>query len=81
MVWKNHKELDKNIAYQGVLDITISHDGTWQKHWNTKSMYGIGLVIDILTGLVIDYEILSKYYPECVSSKRHLGEHNEDTSK
>lgn len=38
------------------------------------SLYGIGLVTDIFTGLVIDYEILSKYCRECVAAKEDLGE-------
>ncbi|GBN29995.1 hypothetical protein AVEN_266523-1 [Araneus ventricosus] len=31
-------------------------------------------VVDILTGLFIDYEILSKYCPECTTEKRDLEE-------
>lgn len=42
-----------------VLDITVSYDGTWQKRGFT-SKYGIGYCIEVLTGLVIDFEILSK---------------------
>ena len=36
-------------------------------------MYGIGAVIDVLTGLVIDYEMLPKYSPECVSAANDIG--------
>lgn len=56
-----------------IYNITVSYDGTWQKRGHT-SLYGIGFVIDILTGLVVDYEILSKYCPECTTAKRDLGE-------
>ncbi|GBN72563.1 hypothetical protein AVEN_275007-1 [Araneus ventricosus] len=38
------------------------------------------IVVDILTCLVIDYEILSKYCPECTTVKRNLGEHSADFS-
>lgn len=72
VVRKKHEEFD-SVADQDILDITVSYDGTWQKRGHT-SLYGIGLVIDIMTGLVIDYEILSKYCPECVTAKRDLGE-------
>ncbi|GBM44255.1 hypothetical protein AVEN_23315-1 [Araneus ventricosus] len=44
------------------------------------SLYGIGIVVDILTGIVIDYEILSKYCPECTTAKRDIGEHSADFS-
>ena len=35
-------------------------------------MFGIGIVIDLQTGLVIDYEILSKNSSECNTAKRDL---------
>ncbi|GFX94642.1 uncharacterized protein TNCV_3088711 [Trichonephila clavipes] len=60
IVRKQHLDLnDEEKKEMGVLDITVSFDGSWQKR-GYKSLYGIG-VIDLLTGLVIDYEILSKY--------------------
>ena len=47
-----------------VIDIGVSFDGTWQKRGFT-SHYSVGVCIDILTGLVIDYEILSSYCHAC----------------
>ena len=38
--------------------ITVSYEGSWQKRSHT-SLYGVAAVINVLTGLVIDYEILS----------------------
>ncbi|GBL72366.1 hypothetical protein AVEN_115302-1 [Araneus ventricosus] len=65
----NHNELaspsDKN---DDNIYSTVSYDGTWQKRGHT-SLYGIGIVVDILTVLVIDYEILSKYCPEGTTEK------------
>ncbi|GFW68753.1 uncharacterized protein TNCV_3639681 [Trichonephila clavipes] len=63
----------------GVIDITVSYDGALQKLGHS-SLYGIGIVIDILTGLIIDYEILSKYCPECTTAKRDLGENSAEYS-
>lgn len=54
------------------IDLCVSFDGTWHKRGHT-SLYGIGVVIDMLTGLVVDYEILSKYCHECVVTQRDLG--------
>ncbi|GBN57427.1 hypothetical protein AVEN_10586-1 [Araneus ventricosus] len=38
----------------------------------------IWVVVDILTGIVIDYEILSKYFPECTTVERDIGEQSAD---
>ena len=53
--------------------ITVSFDGSWQKRGHT-SLYGFAAVIDVLTGLVLDYEILSKYCHVCAIKKAELGE-------
>ncbi|GFV42294.1 uncharacterized protein TNCV_3165251 [Trichonephila clavipes] len=77
VVRKHHEDL--LVTANGVIDITVSYDGTWQKRGHS-SLYGIGIVIDILTGLIIDYEILSKYCPECTTAKRDLGENSAEYS-
>ncbi|GFT09557.1 uncharacterized protein TNCV_797601 [Trichonephila clavipes] len=77
IVRKHHEDLLGTA--NGVIDITVSYDGTWQKRGHS-SLYGIGIVIDILTGLIIDYEILSKYCPECTTAKRDLGENSAEYS-
>ena len=46
----------------------LTFDGTWHKRGFT-SMYGVAVVIDILTGYVTDYEVLSKYCHACAISK------------
>ncbi|GFW03664.1 uncharacterized protein TNCV_2537751 [Trichonephila clavipes] len=70
IVRKQHRDLnDEEKKETGVFDITVSFDGSWQK-WGYKSLYGIGVVIDLLTSLVIDYEILSKYCTECTAAVR-----------
>ncbi|GBM22597.1 hypothetical protein AVEN_182196-1 [Araneus ventricosus] len=83
--WSRHEILtyndlaspsDKN---DGIIDITVSYDGTWHKRGHT-SLYGISTIVDILTGFVIDYDLLSKYCPECTTAKRDLGEHSADFS-
>ena len=52
-----------------MLHIAVSYDGTWHKRGHS-SLYGLGLVIDILTGLVVDYELLSRYCPVCSMKKK-----------
>ena len=48
----------------GVLDISISTDGSWQKKGRT-SKTGILTVIDIMSGLILDFVTLSNYCREC----------------
>ena len=48
----------------GILDIAVSYDGSWQKRGYT-SHNCVASVIDLLTGLPIDYEVLSNYCSKC----------------
>lgn len=64
IVYRNHEELRSN-ENEDVIDVVVSYDGTWHKRGHT-CLYGIGFAIDILTGLVIDFEILSKYCSKCI---------------
>ena len=53
-------------------NITVSFNGLWYKHGYTSS-YGFGAVTDVLTGLVVDYEVLSKYCSACTWNATVLG--------
>ena len=57
------------------LDITVSFDGTWHKRGHT-SLYGVGAVIDVLTGLVLDYTVCSKYCHACTLKEAEFGSRN-----
>ncbi|XP_070175236.1 uncharacterized protein [Littorina saxatilis] len=59
---KAYAEVDPDP--QETIDITVSFDGTWQKRGFT-SLYGVGVVIDVLTGLVVDFHVMSKYCHAC----------------
>ena len=48
------------------LDVAVSFDGTWHKVGFTSN-YGVGVVIEIQTGLVLDYEIMSKFCHACTA--------------
>ncbi|GFV14581.1 uncharacterized protein TNCV_3999321 [Trichonephila clavipes] len=67
-----YRKLDQNGS-NTITDIAVSFDGTWLTRGHT-SQIGIGCVVDTLTGYVIDYEIMSKYCPTCISAKNELGE-------
>ena len=51
------------------VDITVSYDGSWHKRGH-PSMYGVAAVIDIYTGLVVDYVVLSKFVLHALARKQ-----------
>ena len=53
-----------NRGENPIIDISVSFEGTWQKHGFT-SLYGIGICIAVLTGYVVDYAVLSKDCHAC----------------
>ncbi|GFT25619.1 uncharacterized protein TNCV_1965341 [Trichonephila clavipes] len=71
-VQNSYSKLDQNGS-NTVTDIAVSFDGTWLTRGHT-SQIGVGCVVDTLTGYVIDYEIMSKYCPTCISAKNELDE-------
>ena len=48
----------------GVLNIGVSFDGSWQRRGHS-SHSGKEVVIDLLTGLPLDYEVLSNISNKC----------------
>lgn len=66
-----HIESDPSLEKDQPIDIAVSYDGTWMRRGHS-SLYGIGIVIDIMTGLVVDYEILSKYCSLCSQNEKKM---------
>ncbi|XP_068081863.1 uncharacterized protein [Anabrus simplex] len=60
-----------------ILDICVSYDASWHKRGHTSN-YGVGFAIDIQTGIVLDYHVLSKYCQKCVVAERDLGKHSSE---
>ncbi|KAK3920751.1 AP-1 complex subunit beta-1 [Frankliniella fusca] len=77
VVRTTYEELDSSVKNQEVLEITVSIDGSWHRRGHT-SLYGFVAAIDVLTGLVIDYEILSKF---CLMCSLAIQQHGEDTDE
>ncbi|GFT04637.1 uncharacterized protein TNCV_334011 [Trichonephila clavipes] len=68
-----HREVRK--AYEAptdipVVDISVSFDGSWLTRVHT-SLIGIACVIDILTGYVIDFEVMCKVCRNCSVAKEN----------
>jgi hypothetical protein len=55
---------DEPPSDSGRLEICVSYDGTWQKRVR-GSKIGVGFVIDSLTGLVLDFEVLCTHCFGC----------------
>ncbi|KAG0419846.1 hypothetical protein HPB47_003840 [Ixodes persulcatus] len=47
-----------------LLDVCVSYDGTWQKRGHTSN-FGVGAVIEVNTGLVLDFSVHTKYCHGC----------------
>lgn len=52
----------------GILDVEVSYDGTWMTRGHSSHI-GIGFVIDVYTGFVLDFEVLSNFCIACVKKK------------
>lgn len=63
-------ELNK-IVVTRLLDV-VSYDGSWMTHGH-KLQYGIGCDIDLLTGLVLDLQIMSLYCQRCAYANTRYG--------
>ena len=55
-----------------ILNITVSFDGTWMTRGH-KPKYVLGCVIEIETGLVIDFFIMSLYCHSCAGATARYG--------
>ena len=73
-----HRELDPSIDTSDVIDLTVSFDGSWMTRGH-KSLYGIGCVVEVVTGLVIDFAIVSLYCHMCAcAASCYGGKHTRD---
>ena len=59
----------------GVIDMTVRYNGTWQKRGFT-ARHGVGVAIEVQTGLVVDYEVLSNYCHTCALAEKKFGRHS-----
>lgn len=59
---KLQRKPDKN----GILDVDVSFDGSWMTRGH-KSHIGIGFAVEVNTGFVLDFDVLSNYCAVCSS--------------
>ena len=63
-ICRAYQEVGAVLDEQGVLDIGVSYEGSCQKR-GYSFHNGMGSVIDLLTGLPIDYEVFSNFCSKC----------------
>ena len=68
-IFKAYAEIGVEPDDEGVLDIGVSFDGSWQKRGHSSNN-GMASVIDLVTGLPIDYEVLSNFCIKCSLAER-----------
>lgn len=68
-----YEEADPQNVGKDIIDISVSYDGTWQKR-GFSSHNGVAVVIDCLTGLVLDYCVLSNFCEKCVKEQNAQSE-------
>ncbi|GFR62819.1 hypothetical protein ElyMa_000139900 [Elysia marginata] len=62
---------------EGILTIGVSYDGSWAKRGHTSKI-GAGAAIEIMTGLVIDFHVMSSHCQLCVTVGESLRNANKD---
>ncbi|KAK8721695.1 hypothetical protein OTU49_012515 [Cherax quadricarinatus] len=60
VIVREYGKLDIVPDPSGILDIDVTYDGTWHKRGHHSNL-GIGVTIDAVTKLVIDYQIMCKF--------------------
>ena len=75
-----YKELDPILDESGEMDLMVSFDGSWMTRGHS-SLYGIGCIVEVVTGLVIDFTILSLYCQSCACAASHYGGRDTDGFK
>lgn len=67
----HHYASKEDALVDGNVDVDVTFDGSWHKRGH-KSNFGIGAVIDVDCGLVLDYEVSSKLCSQCDRKKQDL---------
>ena len=75
VIRQTRSALDTLTEEDDIIDLAVSFDGSWMTRGH-KSLYGIGCMVDIITGLVIYFVALSMYcYGYACASVRYGGTH------
>ena len=70
-----YQDLDPSIGDHDDIKLTVSFDGSWMTRGH-KSLYGVGCVVEVITGLVLDLTVLSLYCQSCACASAQYGGNN-----
>ena len=75
VVRRAFRDIDSSIGHDNTIDLSVSCNGSWMTRGH-KSQYGIDCFVEVITGLVIDVQVMSLYCQRCsYASTRHGGMH------
>ena len=57
------------------VNLGVSYDGSWPTK-GFQSKVGFGSVIDLITGFILDFEVVTKFCQACVKTASELGGHS-----
>ncbi|ESO93471.1 hypothetical protein LOTGIDRAFT_175538 [Lottia gigantea] len=72
IVRKVQKELNPDINIEGVIDLAVSFDASWLTKGHS-SMYAVAFIIEVITGLVLDFHVVSTFCHACSFAKTKYG--------
>ena len=73
IIHRAYTNIASSIEADDTIDLTVSYNGSLMTHGH-KWQYGIGCVIEVMTGLAIDFQVMSLYCQRCAyASTRHGG--------
>ncbi|KAG7172195.1 hypothetical protein Hamer_G009538 [Homarus americanus] len=61
-------EIGRHPDTDGILNIDVSYESAWLDQ-GPERYYGVGVVIELYTGIVLDWEFVSSYCHECKEKK------------
>ncbi|ESO85563.1 hypothetical protein LOTGIDRAFT_155053 [Lottia gigantea] len=68
IICKAYTEVHPDYEDEDIIDIDVVSDGTWQKR-GFSSKYNVTVITDLLTGLALDFEVLTNYCHVCAKNK------------
>ncbi|GFR85167.1 hypothetical protein ElyMa_006020700 [Elysia marginata] len=75
-LWRHYQEHNPAaIGEDGILNVAVSFDGSWAKRGHTSKI-GFASVIEVMTGLVIDFHVMSLFCQICATTGEPLRKRN-----
>ena len=80
VIHRVYHELDPLTGLDDTIDLNVSFDGLLMTHGH-NSQYGIGCVVEVVTGLVLNLAVMSLYCQRCAYASTQYGGKDTDDFK